>query len=148
MFPFLNQLKMISKGEIIMAAYRHIGKLSRNMEGAFNVALCRINNIEPFDRDFLELVINSDLITGELLRASERGHIPSMHTENLLSLWVPVPPPAEQKRILNEYNQLMQLCDELQYSIQQSKIENGKLLQDALRDALKKEELTTSSSVI
>ena len=32
----------------------------------------------------------------------------------------------------------MQLCDELQYSIQQSKIENEKLLQGALRDALKK----------
>ncbi len=30
------------------------------------------------------------------------------------------------------------LCDELQYSIQQSIIENEKLLQGALRDALKK----------
>jgi hypothetical protein len=36
------------------------------------------------------------------------------------------------------------LFDELQYSIQQSKIENEKLLQGALRDALKKEEVVNA----
>jgi len=50
----------------------------------------------------------------------------------------PLPPPPEQIRIVTKIEQLMQLCDELQYSIQQSKIENEKLLQGALRDALRK----------
>ena len=53
----------------------------------------------------------------------------------------PLPPFAEQDRIVNKIEQLMKLCDELQYSIQQSKIENEKLLQGALREALKKEEV-------
>jgi hypothetical protein len=38
----------------------------------------------------------------------------------------------------------VKFCDELQYSIQQSKIENEKLLQGALRDALKKKETVTA----
>ena len=53
----------------------------------------------------------------------------------------PLPPFSEQDRIVNKIEQLMKLCDELQYSIQQSKIENEKLLQGALREALKKEEV-------
>ncbi|HAQ20067.1 MAG TPA: hypothetical protein DCR40_12685 [Prolixibacteraceae bacterium] len=53
---------------------------------------------------------------------------------------ITLPPFHEQNRIVKKIEQLMQLCDELQYSIQQSKIENEKLLQGALRDAIKKEE--------
>ena len=90
--PESPKLKRVYKDEIIMAAYRHIGKLSRSMEGAFNVALCKVNEIAPMSRDFVEFLIGTDLVRGELLRASERGHIPSMHSDHLLSLWVPVPP--------------------------------------------------------
>ena len=54
---------------------------------------------------------------------------------------IPLPPYTEQILIVNKIDELNQLCDELQYSIQQSKIENEKLLQGALRDALKKEEV-------
>jgi type I restriction enzyme, S subunit len=60
---------------------------------------------------------------------------------NLEQFLIPIPPPAEQNRIVKKLEQFMQLCDELQYSIQQSKIENEKLLQGALRDALNKEEV-------
>lgn len=59
----------------------------------------------------------------------------------LNELAFPLPPITEQSRIVKRIEQLKQLCDELQYSIQQSKIENEKLLQGALRDALKKEEV-------
>jgi type I restriction enzyme S subunit len=61
--------------------------------------------------------------------------------ELIRELIIPLPPLAEQNRIVHKLEQLMQLCDELQHSIQQSKIENEKLLQGALRDALKKEEV-------
>lgn len=66
---------------------------------------------------------------------------PNISQENLTFLLIPLPPLKEQIKIVDKIEQLMQLCDELQYSIQQSKIENEKLLQGALRDALKKEEV-------
>ncbi|WP_420598968.1 restriction endonuclease subunit S [Neptuniibacter sp.] len=109
--------KIVRKGEIIMAAYRHIGKLSREMEGAFNVALCKVIPFEPMNTDFVELLIGTDVVKGELLKASERGHIPSMHSDHLLSLLVPVPPLDEQKRIVVKTNELFSLCEVLKQSL-------------------------------
>jgi type I restriction enzyme S subunit len=117
--PISPKNKMVYRGEIIMAAYRHIGKLSRHMEGAFNVALCKILEYQPMNRDYIELLIGTDAVKGELLSASERGHIPSMHSDHLLSLLVPLPPKEEQQRIVAKVDELMALCDQLKESLQQ-----------------------------
>ncbi len=134
--PGSKKLKMVYKGEIIMAAYRHIGKVSRQMEGAFNVALCKVNEIKPIDRDFVELLIKTDLVKGELLRASERGHIPSMHSDHLLSLFVPIPPLAEQKRIVKKVDELMALCDQLEEENKQARQDSEKLMASAVHHLL------------
>ncbi|MDO9240628.1 MAG: hypothetical protein Q7U30_11475, partial [Methylicorpusculum sp.] len=134
--PITRNLKMVYRGEIIMAAYRHIGKISRNVEGAFNVALCKVNEISPMNRDFIELLIGTDLVRGELLRASKRGHIPSMHSNHLLSLWVPIPPLAEQERILDKYNLLMALCDQLETHLSYTAADSRRLLEALLHEAL------------
>jgi type I restriction enzyme S subunit len=131
--PVSSKNKMVFKGEIIMAAYRHIGKLSRAMEGAFNVALCKILEFQPMNRDFVELLIGTDVVKGELLRASQRGHIPSMHSNHLLSLLVPLPPLAEQHRIVAKVDELMLLCDRLKE--QMKNIQTTQLhLADAITD--------------
>lgn len=132
--PESHKLKRVQRGEILMAAYRHIGKLSRRMEGAFNVALCKVNCIEPFNIDFLELLIGTPVVKGELLAESERGHIPSMHSDHLLSLWVPVPPLEEQKAIVEKVNSLMALCDELELQIETSQTQIEQLMQSCLKE--------------
>ncbi len=49
---------------------------------------------------------------------------------------LPLPPLSEQTRIVKKLDQLMQLCDELQKSIEESKQQNELLLQQVLREAL------------
>ena len=77
----------------------------------------------------------------DLSKLGNYGVIPQVNNKDLNPIVFPLPPLPEQYRIVNKLEQLMQLCDELQQSIAQSKNENEKLLQGALRDALKKEEV-------
>ena len=85
--------------------------------------------------DHFQKIVNSKIMGGTT---------PHLYQRDLVNFSVALPPIPEQNRIVKKIEQLMQLCDELQYSIQQSKIENEKLLQGALRDALKKEEMVTA----
>ena len=52
---------------------------------------------------------------------------------------IPLPPFAEQYRIVQKLEKLMQTCDELEGSIKQSASYNEKLLQQVLMEALRKE---------
>ena len=52
---------------------------------------------------------------------------------------VPLPPSAEQNRIVQKLDELMQYCNELEASIKQSESQNSTLLQQVLREALRGE---------
>jgi len=95
-------------------------------------------NISP---EFLKLFLESPIYWKQLYDAAWGAGQPNVNGTSLSNLVVPLPTLAEQNRIVKRIEELMQQCDELQYSIQQSKIENEKLLQGALRDALKNEEV-------
>ena len=58
---------------------------------------------------------------------------------NLEQFLIPIPPLAEQNRIVQKLNELMQYCNELEASIKKSESQNEKLLQQVLREALRKE---------
>ncbi|MDD2851582.1 MAG: restriction endonuclease subunit S [Desulfuromonadaceae bacterium] len=133
--PESKSLKYVKRGEIIMAAYRHIGKLSRDVEGAFNVALCKIMELHPMNRTYIEKLIGTSYIKGELLKASGRAHIPSMHTDHLLSLVVPLPPLAEQQAIVDRVDCLMATIDELEEQVADRKEQAQLLMQTVLREA-------------
>jgi len=51
---------------------------------------------------------------------------------------IPLPPLSEQHRIVQKLDELMQTCDALEASIKESAAQNEKLLQQVLREALRK----------
>lgn len=57
----------------------------------------------------------------------------------LNDLLFPFPPLSEQKRIVQKLEDLMQNCKELEESVKQSASQNERLLQQVLREALRKE---------
>ena len=63
----------------------------------------------------------------------------NINLEILNSLLIPLPPLAEQNRIVQKLDEMMQYCNELEASIKESESQNEKLQQQVLREALRKE---------
>ncbi len=65
--------------------------------------------------------------------------INNINTEEISNLLIPLPPINEQKQIAEKLDKLIQNSNELEESIKKSASENEKLLQQVLREALRKE---------
>jgi type I restriction enzyme S subunit len=91
-----------------MAAYRHIGKISRDMVGAINVALIKFEtrNEDVLRNDLIEVLIPSKYIKEELLKQSERAHIPSTSVELIKDLKIPLPKTEIQDKIISEFKKM------------------------------------------
>ncbi len=148
--PETPQLHKVEPDEILMVAYRHIGKVFRGVTGAFNVALCKISNRDRkrLDDDYLFSIIPTDIVKGELMKRSERSLIPSMSVEHLKEILIPLPPLKEQKIIIKKLNALSTETKKLE-TIYQNKIDSleelkKSILQKAFSGELKiKKEITT-----
>jgi type I restriction enzyme S subunit len=57
-------------------------------------------------------------------------------TDDLFSLPIPIPPLAEQGRILTKVNEMMGLCDRLEQQLTSAQAESGHLLEAILDQAL------------
>ncbi|MBL7836553.1 MAG: restriction endonuclease subunit S [Bacteroidetes bacterium] len=65
--------------------------------------------------------------------------INNINTQEMSNLFIPLPPLTEQNRIVQKLDELIQYCNELEASIKQSESQNEKLIQQVLREALRKE---------
>ena len=121
--PDTPQLHKMKKEDIMMVAYRHVGRAFRGVEGAFNVALCKISNVrrDLLEDDFLFHLIPSQFVRGELLKRSERSLIPSMSIEYLREIKIPLPPICEQRRLVETIKSLKEETRRLE-SIYQQKL--------------------------
>lgn len=133
--PDSPQLHKVIPSDILMVAYRHIGKVFRGVSGAFNVALCKISNArrDVLDDEFLFYMIPTDIIKGELMKKSGRSLIPSMSVEHLKEIEIPLPDLRGQKSIVQKLDELSEQTKKLEENYKQ------KLL---LLDELKKSFLT------
>ncbi|MBI5540316.1 MAG: restriction endonuclease subunit S [Bacteroidia bacterium] len=80
-------------------------------------------------------------LSGEINKYRKGMGISNLSGKSLSSIPIPLPPLSEQHRIVQKLEQLMQTCNELEESIKQSALQNEKLLQQVLRESLKKEEV-------
>jgi len=146
--PSSPKLHYVTKDDILMVAYRHVGGAFRGVEGAFNVALCKITNKDrkTLHDDFLFHLIPSSFIKGELLKASERSLIPSMSVKHLASLSIPIPPPQDQDEIVRKINSMERKCKLLE-SVHQSKVNALDELKKSILQKAFSGELTKSKGI-
>jgi type I restriction enzyme S subunit len=87
--------------------------------------------------EYLKLYLESPIYWKQLYDAAWGAGQPNVNATSLSNLKVPLPPLAEQSRIVQKLEELMQYCNELEASIKESEIQNSSLLQQVLREALR-----------
>src|SRR4028119_768768 len=119
-------------GEILMAVVGSIGKLAiapKSWAGA-NIAraVCRISPVNLIDRYYLTLVLQANITQNYFLEATRTLAQPTLNVGLVEKAQIPLPPLAEQKRIVEKVDELMALCD---------RYEAAKQTRDNLRQKLR-----------
>jgi len=90
----------------------------------------------PFDTNFLMLALMSDVMQALIDLHATGLTAKGIKAAKLKPLPIPIPPPAEQHRIVAKVNELMALCDALEASIAAATTARTRLLEAALAEAL------------
>ncbi|MEI7978260.1 MAG: restriction endonuclease subunit S [Bacteroidota bacterium] len=147
---FIHKFKayLVFEGDLILALTRpyiadglKISKCPASYNSSLlnqRVAVIRTKNY--LNQDYVYQFLRSDYVLKIYKSMFEgKGQQPNLKKEDVTELPIPLPPFAEQNRIVQKLDELMRYCNDLEASIKQSQQQNEKLLQQVLREALRGE---------
>ena len=127
-------------GEILLCVVGSIGKLGvvpQSWAGA-NIAraVARILPINEISRDYLLVVLQGDPVQSYFTETTRTLAQPTLNVGLIEQTPIPLPPLAEQHRIVAKVDELMSLCDRLEASLTTSNQTRTRLLEATLTEAL------------
>lgn len=137
-----NRYKL-KDGDFIFGKIGTIGKPVK-LPSPFNYTLsANVILIQPerkiVNQDYLFYFLSSPAAEKNLIENKSTMSYPVFGMGKARNMPIPLPPLAEQIRIVQKINELLQYCNDLEASIKQSESQNTTLLQQVLREALRKE---------
>jgi type I restriction enzyme S subunit len=102
----------------------------------FQKALHRVRLFEWMAPQFLVLYLRSSADAGRLVPYSTGETFQHLTGQSLAGLLVPIPPVAEQHRIVAKVDELMVLCDDLELALASAEGGRGRVLDALLREVL------------
>lgn len=129
-------------GDILFTTEAPLGNACLlNYQETFGLAQ-RIITIQPIilNNEFLLNSILSEGIQKQLDKKASGATAKGIKSSRLVEILIPLPPLAEQKRIVEKLEKLMVYCDELEANIRKSKSQAENLLRVALKEALEPKE--------
>lgn len=127
-------------GEILLCVVGSIGKLGiapASWAGA-NIAraVARISPVELISSAYLLLAMRSEWVQRRFSDATRTLAQPTLNVGLIEAVPIPLPPLAEQKRIVAKVDELMTLCDQLETSLTTGEQVRSRLLESVLHHAL------------
>jgi type I restriction enzyme S subunit len=92
--------------------------------------------LRDLDRSFLLLALQSQLVQSQFMKKTNQQAQPKLALIRVESTLIPIPPLAEQRRIVAKVEELMGLCDRLEAQITTAQAESRRLLEAVLHQAL------------
>jgi type I restriction enzyme S subunit len=122
--------RLAPPGSLLMVCIGTIGKCNiTERECAFNQQINSASPVEAVEPRYLLLVARSSYFQEAAWAKSASTTIAILNKGNWLSIPVPIPPLAEQRRIVAKVEQLMALMDRLETRLTASRDSAGKLLE-------------------
>lgn len=133
-------------GEILLCVVGSIGKLGivpPSWAGA-NIAraVARIAPAQEILREYLLVVLQAKPVQTYFSEATRTLAQPTLNVGLIELTPIPLPPLAEQQRIVAKVDELMALCDQLEARLTTTTANSRRLLEAVLRDALKTSKVT------
>jgi type I restriction enzyme S subunit len=132
--------KIYPAGTLVVAMYgqgKTRGQVTELMFSAATNQACATITLHMNDfflRKFVKLFFQKIYL--EIRELAQGGAQPNLNMSKVSNTIIPLPPLAEQQRIVAKLDELMQYCDKLEASIKESQSQNELLLQQVLREAL------------
>jgi len=126
-------------GDILFTTEAPLGNVAQlltNEPVALAQRIIDLQTFKPFFAEYLKLCLMSPLLQQAIMDRATGMTAAGIKASKLKKLPVPVPPLAEQKRIVAKVNQLMSLCDELEAKLRQAEIDSEKLMNAAVKHVL------------
>ena len=132
-------LKYYPIGTVCIAMYGGAGTIGKSgilgFETTINQSVCGIYPNQYFLPEFLHLYVKS--IRSEWMKfAAGLRKDPNINAKIINEMILPIPPLAEQKRIVTKVDKLMKLCDELETKLTQTQTEREKIINAAVKQLL------------
>jgi type I restriction enzyme, S subunit len=132
----ISSKHLFFEGQILYSKIRP--RLNKVIEIDFH-GLCSAD-MYPIDskinRSYLFRYMLSEYFVHQSTETEGRVAMPKINQVELNKILIPVPPSQEQKVIVAKIDELIQLCDDTEKQIKQSKQESEKLMQTIVQDAL------------
>jgi type I restriction enzyme, S subunit len=114
--PFRSSKTRFKKGDVLFGKLRpYLNKvLVADVDGVCTTEIVPIRGFSGMAPEYIRLVLKSPLTMKRINRLMYGMKMPRLGTEDALGLNFPLPPLAEQHRIVAKVDELMALCDRLE----------------------------------
>ena len=111
--------RLVSVGDLIISNSMSYGRpyimaINGYVHDGWNIIHnIQIDECDVFDKDYLYYVLSSNLLKEQMKAKAAGGVVKNIKSDYLRDLIIPVPPLAEQKRIVAKLEEILPLCEQL-----------------------------------
>lgn len=138
--PTENDIVYAREGSIGLAAF-----IPKDKNICLGQRVMLFRSAKGIDSTFLKMVVSDESYKNRLLEKHRGMGAKHVNVKDIVSSVIPLPPLAEQKRIVKKLEEVMNLCEELKTTITYNQNYTDQLLQVALKDALQMKEVEVAA---
>lgn len=131
----LSKTRKVYPGDFLLTNSMSFGRpYISKIEGCIHDGWLRIHPPEQLEADYLYYLLSSPYVSGFFTKAAAGAVVQNLNADKVRELPIPLPPLAEQKRIVAKVDELMKLVEQLEAQLTTARTTAENLLNALLAD--------------